>query len=132
MVPVDKTNRTIKAILDKSVGEGWPRGGPGLRGREISVEEVDPSWAFETHFEPEDPVAYWVSPDGKRGYRVDAKNYGALPDVELAPTSHFALVLAQMPKSRTRLITIYIPQLDHEQMDVARHAASATSGASIG
>lgn len=122
MVPVDKTNRTIKAILDKSVGEGWPRGGPGLRGREISVEEVDPSWMLQTHFEPQDPVAYWVSPDGKRGLKVDAKNYAMVPDVDLAPNAHFAIVLAQSPKSRTRLITIYIPQLDHAQMDVARDA----------
>lgn len=121
MFPVEKTNRTIKAILDKSVGVGWPR---GPRGREIFVEEVDPSWTFETHFEPQDPVAYWVSPDGKRGYRVDAKNYGALADVDLAPTSHFALVLAQTADRAIgwRTIIIYIPQLDHAQMDVARDA----------
>ena len=127
MVYVDKTNRTIKAILDKSIGEGWPRGGPGLRGREITVEEVDPSWTFETYFEPQDPIAHWVSPDGKSGQQlvgergIRGKRGRQLPAV-LAPTSHFALVLAQTPKGSTRTVSIYIPQLDHGQMDVARDA----------
>ena len=124
MAFVDKTNRTIKAILDKSVGEGWLR---GPKGREISVEEVDPSWTFETNFDWNDPdthvgSVYLVSPDGKSGYWVE---HSATAPTKAAPTSHLALLIATFvakPGQRRRTVTIYIPQLDHAQMDVARDA----------
>jgi hypothetical protein len=115
MVPVDKTNRTIKAILAKSAGEGWQRKG------DVHVEEVDPSWTFDTNFEPGDPTAYWVTPDGKSGHKVQPTSRPSY----LAPTSHFALVLARGMRASQRTATIYIPQLDHEQMDVARDALLA-------
>lgn len=115
--PVDKTNRTIKAILAKSVGEFWQRKG------DVHVEDVDPSWTFETNFEPGDPTAYWVSPDGKLGCKVERENH--ISPVSLSPHADFALVLARGTRASQRTVTIYVPQLDDEQMDVARDALIA-------
>jgi hypothetical protein len=113
-VPVNKTNRTIKAILAKSAGEFWQRKG------DPHVEEVDPSWTFETDFDPSGPTAFMVTPDGKSGFKVEQEKYR--PRKELAPTAHLALVVARGIRAPQRNVTIYIPQLDHEQMDVARDA----------
>lgn len=116
--PVDKTNRTIKAILAQSAGEGWQRKG------DVHVEEVDPSWEFEMFFGPQDPIAYWVTPDGKSGHKMTTVSL-------LAPTEDFALVLARGLRASQRTATIYIPPLDHEQMNVARDALLAGDKAMV-
>lgn len=115
--PVEKTNRTIKAILAKSVGEFWTR---APKGREVFVEEVDPSWEFETGLQPDEYV-YWVGPDGKFGDRV-TRVIRKTDTVGVAPNAHFAVLVAEQPKAGRRTVTIYIPQLDQGQLDVARDA----------
>ena len=111
--PVDKTNRTIKGILAHSVGE-W------LRGRDVHVEEVDPSWAYEGDL----GQASLEQANGKGPgvFASDwASHYGAI-----RPSDTWVVVVADVAKTRTarspRSVTIYIPRLDHGQMDVARDA----------
>ena len=125
MVPVDKTNRTIKAILDKSVGEFWTR---APKGREVFVEEVDPTWSYlrSDYFEDsaitdDAPEAIClVSPDGNR--RDSPEEAAQWQAQFIHPTDRLALVVGRTAKPRKRTVVIYVPQLDHAQMDVARDA----------
>jgi hypothetical protein len=112
--PVDKTNRTIKAILEKSVGVGW-------RGREVFVDEVPPSWTYR----PGSRDHFLVTADGRR-QAIEARTVQWL-EQDVRPTADLVLVVEQRreraPQStRKATATIYIPQLDHAQMDVARDA----------
>lgn len=130
--PVEKTNRTIKRILNASVGEGWPR---APKGREVLVEEVDPSWLFSRDPSPgrRDPYAedafFLVSPDGSyRDMSEEAAQlnttgpYGPYTPF-IHPTDRLVVVAPRYPRSAAkRSVTIYVPQLDHAQMDVARDA----------
>jgi len=112
MVPVEKTNRTIKAILERSVGEGW-------RGREVFVEEVDPSWSYLQG------AFFLVTPDGR--YRATVKETEQWQEQFVHPTERLVLVTTGDPRkpSNRASATIYIPQLDHVQLDVARDALLA-------
>ena len=112
MFPVDRTNRTIKGILEQAVGEAF-------RGREVLVEEVDPSWNYvEGGF-------YIVAADGK-GRSPTAATERQIEQF-VHPTEQFAILVFGIPEPVTRkpsrrTATIFIPQLDHAQMDVARDA----------
>jgi hypothetical protein len=116
MVPVDKTNRTIKAILDKSVGTEWMR---APKGREVFVEEVDPSWTYSGDFTK--AILFLVAPDGsRRDAREEAQQWQAQ---FVHPTDRLALIVGRTAKPpNKRSVVIYVPQLDHAQMDVARDA----------
>lgn len=115
MFPVDRTNRTIKGILEQAVGEAF-------RGREVFVEEVDPSWNYvEGGF-------YIVAADGK-GRTPTAATERQIEQF-VHPTAQFAILVFGIPEPTTRkpshrTATIFVPQLDHVQMDVARDALLA-------
>lgn len=117
--PVEKTNRTIKGILSDSAGYG-------LRGRNVHVEEVDPSWAYEGH--PDHASLEQANGKGLGEYAGDwVRAYGAI-----RPTETLAIVVADVPRTPAharprspRAVTIYVPKLDHDLMDVARDALIA-------
>jgi len=124
MVPVDKTNRTIKAILAKTAGDGW-------RGREVYVEEVDPSWSYEgVRWDPNTYPRDRVFQVHRDAYLGDT--YINFPDQgrKIDLSQHLAVVTFGVPEPITakpshQTVTIFIPQLDHVQLDVARDALLA-------
>lgn len=128
MTSVAKTNRAIKAILKHTLGEYWA-------GRDLSIEEVDPSWTYADTLPGEregdyDRAVYWAAADGSNGYKVGDSKTDRTPRglSTLAPTSHFAVIVEDIPagyRAKFRSATIYIPRLDEAQMDVARDAMLA-------
>jgi hypothetical protein len=117
MTAVSKANPTIKKILDATVGSNY-------RGRKISVDQVDPHWTYHLYNDTGEPHVYRVVLGRyTTARRLPSPTYGGPATIIGAPSGGEVVLTRQLGPTGT--ITIYMPRLDENLLDVARDALMA-------